>query len=144
MSTADFYRQIHWIVPTIAGSFLIAFLMLIFVSCVNYLTDVYVDFAASVMAANTFARSIGCACAPLFTNAMFRALGVGIGGSVIGAFAAVLAIIPFVFYRYGKRIRSVSRYTALEMDTVVKDEENSPTPSNASIRAHPSYTISSL
>lgn len=41
---------------------------------------------------------------------MFDALGVGVGGSVLGAVAAGLAIMPFVFYKYGERIRARSKF----------------------------------
>ncbi|CAM1509762.1 Fc.00g000970.m01.CDS01 [Cosmosporella sp. VM-42] len=138
------FNQIPWIIPTVAGGFLTTSLMLIFVSYVNYLTDVYAEFAAPVMAANTFARSIGCACAPLFTDTMFNALGVGVGGSVIGAVATVLAVIPLVFYRYGKRIRMASRYAVVDLDFDFKDEESCSTPSDVSIRDHSIPTTSNL
>lgn len=67
-------------------------------------------YAASAIAANTIARSACGAAAPLFTNQMFSALGVGGGGSLIGGVAALLACIPFLFNRYGKQIRIRSRF----------------------------------
>lgn len=47
------YNQVHWIVPTIAGVVLSASILLIFVAYLNYLTDSYLMFAASALAANT-------------------------------------------------------------------------------------------
>ena len=67
-------------------------------------------YAASAIAANTVCRSAAGSSAPLFTNYMFEALGVGGGGSLIGGVAALLAVIPFAFYRYGERIRVKSRF----------------------------------
>ena len=67
-------------------------------------------FAASALAANTVARSAAGAAAPLFTQYMFDALGVGGGGSLIGGVAALLAPIPFIFYRYGGPIRERSKF----------------------------------
>lgn len=107
--TANF-DSIHWIVPTIAGVFLSASILLIFVSYLNYLTDSYLMFAASALAANTVARSACGAAAPLFTQYMFNALGVGGGGSLIGGVAALLAIIPFAFYKHGGAIRERSSF----------------------------------
>ncbi|KAI1848779.1 hypothetical protein JX265_013746 [Neoarthrinium moseri] len=107
--TAEF-NSIHWIVPTIAGVFLAASLMLIFVGYLNYLVDAYLMYAASAIAANTIARSACGAAAPLFTTYMFDALGVGGGGSLIGGVATVLAVIPFVFYKYGEGIRMRSKF----------------------------------
>ncbi|KAI1074846.1 MFS general substrate transporter [Whalleya microplaca] len=107
--TAEF-NSIHWIVPTIAGVFLSTSLMLIFVGYLNYLVDTYLMYAASAIAVNTVCRSACGAAAPLFTNQMFDALGVGGGGSLIGGVAALFAVIPFAFYKYGERIRIRSRF----------------------------------
>ncbi|KAG5981956.1 hypothetical protein E4U55_002463 [Claviceps digitariae] len=104
------YNSVPWIVPTIAGGFLSGFMLLIFVTYLNYLVDVYLMYAASAMAANTIARSACGAAAPLFTRQMFHSLGVGGGGSLIGGLATGLAIVPFVFYRYGEAIRARSRF----------------------------------
>jgi hypothetical protein len=76
----------------------------------NYLTDSYLMFAASALAANTVARSGAGAAAPLFTQYMFDALGVGGGGSLIGGVATLLAPIPFIFYKYGESIRKRSKF----------------------------------
>ncbi|KAI0011870.1 major facilitator superfamily domain-containing protein [Xylariaceae sp. FL0662B] len=107
--TAEF-NSIHWIVPALAGVFLSAALMLIFVGFLNYLVDTYLMYAASAIAVNTVCRSACGAAAPLFTNQMFDALGVGGGGSLIGGVATLLAVIPFAFYKYGERIRIRSRF----------------------------------
>ncbi|KAJ5798319.1 MFS general substrate transporter [Penicillium pulvis] len=104
------YNSIHWIVPTIAGCFLSTCMLLLFVAYLNYLVDVYLMYAASAVAANTIARSACGAAAPLFTSQMFAALGVGGGGSLIGGVAALLAVVPFLFYRFGKQIRIKSKF----------------------------------
>lgn len=104
------YNSIHWIVPTIAGVFLAMSILLIFVAYLNYLTDTYLMFAASALAANTICRSACGAVAPLYTQYMFDALGVGGGGSLIGGVAILLAPIPFIFYRYGEPLRKRSKF----------------------------------
>ncbi|KAF1984814.1 MFS general substrate transporter [Aulographum hederae CBS 113979] len=107
--TAEF-NSIHWIVPTIAGTFLATSILLIFVGFINYLVDVYTAYAASAMAANTILRSACAAAAPLFTQYMFDAVGVGGGGSLIGGVAVLLAPIPFIFSRYGEEMRRRSNF----------------------------------
>jgi DHA1 family multidrug resistance protein-like MFS transporter len=124
------YNSIHWIVPTIAGVFLSTSILLIFVSYLNYLTDSYLMFAASAIAANTICRSAAGAAAPLFTQYMFNALGVGGGGSLIGGVAALLAPIPFIFYRYGGPIRKRSRFAPTE-DKDDKDNNQKPRESSS-------------
>jgi MFS transporter, DHA1 family, multidrug resistance protein len=120
--TANF-NSIHWIVPTIAGTLLSTSIMLIFVSYLNYLTDTYLMYTASAMAANTICRSACGSAAPLFTNQMFNALGVGGGGSLIGGVAALLAPIPFIFYKYGERIRVRSRFAPTEQHKPTDEEK---------------------
>lgn len=104
-------------------------MLLIFVAYLNYLVDVYLMYAASAIAANTIARSACGAAAPLFTNQMFSALGVGVGGSLIGGVGALLAVIPFLFYKYGKQIRMKSKFapTLNKHDEKRVREEMNPT-----------------
>ena len=115
------FNSVHWIVPTLAGVFLDASIVLIFVSYLNYLTDTYLMNVASVMAGNTIMRSAFGAAAPLFTEYMFSALGVGGAGSLIAGVACLMAPIPFLFYRYGDRIRKRSKFAPTEIP-----ERNSP------------------
>ncbi|KLP22962.1 Uncharacterized protein LW94_272 [Fusarium fujikuroi] len=95
----------HWIVPTAGGTVLATCLMLIHVSCFSYVADTYADYAASIIASNIVARCIGSAGAPIFTSQTFEALGMGGGGSLIAGVAALLAVIPFLFYRYRHTIQ---------------------------------------
>jgi DHA1 family multidrug resistance protein-like MFS transporter len=54
---------------------------------------------------------------------MFDALGVGGGGSLIGGVAILLAPIPFVFYRYGEKIRKRSKFAPTpDKDSNVEQE----------------------
>lgn len=58
---------------------------------------------------------------------MFDALGVGGGGSLIGGVAALLAVIPFLFYKYGKQIRARSKFSPSTQKRVQpEDEESAP------------------
>lgn len=109
------YNSVHWIVPTIAGTFLAASILLIFVAFINYLIDCYTMYAASAVAANTVCRSVCGATAPLFTNYMFDSLGIGGGASLIGGVAVLLAPIPFVFWKYGKAIRERSKWARAQV-----------------------------
>ncbi|CAJ0539433.1 Ff.00g070500.m01.CDS01 [Fusarium sp. VM40] len=133
------YNSIHWIVPTLAGTFLATSLMLIFVAYLSYLVDVYLMYAASAIAANTIARSACGAAAPLFTKQMFDALGVGGGGSLIGGVATVLAAIPFLFYKYGKQIRIRSKFAPTEdkKEAREKDEEQADENRENRVLSHP-------
>ena len=104
------YNSVHWAVPTVAGVVLTMAILLIFVALINYIVDSYVMFAASALAANTVVRSASAAAAPLYTQYMFDALGVGGAGSLIGGLAILCMPIPFVFYKYGAGIRARSSF----------------------------------
>jgi len=104
-------------------------------------------YAASAMAANTVARSAAGAAAPLFTQYMFDALGVGGGGSLIGGIACLLAPIPFIFYRYGGPIRKRSKFapTNSDNDREKPQEASAPGPGQrgGDLEAGPSPSSSS-
>lgn len=142
------YNSVHWIVPTIAGVFLSTSILLIFVAYLNYLTDTYLMFAASALAANTVCRSACGAAAPLFTQYMFDGLGVGGGGSLIGGVATLLAPIPFIFYKYGGPIRERSKFAptpAAGEQNEGRDEEEAGSGSDtSSVASGTSHTARSI
>lgn len=51
-------------------------------------------------------------------------MGIGGGGSLIGGVAALLAVIPFLFYKYGKQIRIRSKFAPTAVRPQPSDEEN--------------------
>jgi hypothetical protein len=116
----------YWIVPIIGTAFIgigivtayvsspgIAWLALVPAKLINpaqttsamYLVDAYTVYSASVMAASTIFRCLFGALLPLAGSAMFDALGVGWGNSVLGFISLAFLPLPFIFYFYGERIR---------------------------------------
>ncbi|KAK3170969.1 hypothetical protein OEA41_003053 [Lepraria neglecta] len=122
---SGYKEDIHWIVPTLSGLLTGFGLLSIFLQSLNYLVDAYLMFAASAIAANTFLRSLAGAVFPLFSMYMFSALGVNWAGTLLGFVALVLAPIPFIFWKYGAKIRQRSKFapTAKPMPAV-SDEES--------------------
>ncbi|OWB82485.1 hypothetical protein B5S33_g1111 [[Candida] boidinii] len=105
------YDNIHWIVPCIGIMMIGCGFITIFQGCLNYLVDAFTKYAASAIAANTFLRSVFAASFPLFAKQLFDNLGVHWGSSLIGFIALGMIPIPFVFYAYGKKIRSHNPYS---------------------------------
>jgi MFS transporter, DHA1 family, multidrug resistance protein len=97
-------------VPTASGVFTGFGLMSIFLQALNYLVDAYLMFAASAIAGNTFMRSLAGAAFPLFARQMFDGMGIQYAATLLGCVAVVLAPIPFIFYRYGGKIRERSAF----------------------------------
>lgn len=87
-------------------------MVLVFLSCMNYLIDSYTIYAASVLAANSVLRSLFGAAFPLFTSQMYNTLGIH-WASTIPAFLALACLpFPFLFYKYGEPIRMKCKYAA--------------------------------
>lgn len=102
--------DVHWIVPTLSGvPFGMAFL-LIFMALLNYLSDAYLTFAASAQGMASTCRSIGGAVLPIAGRRMFMNLGIDWACSLLAFLALGVAVIPFVFIRYGDRIRANSKF----------------------------------
>ena len=71
-----------------------------------------VIFAASVLAANSILRSLFGAIFPLFTTYMYRDLGNHWASSVPAFLALACVPFPFLFYKYGARIRAKCEFAA--------------------------------
>jgi MFS transporter, DHA1 family, multidrug resistance protein len=92
--------------------------------------DVYLIYAASALAANTVLRSTFAAAFPLFTNQLFRKLGIQWACMVIGFFALLLAPMPYLFWKLGPQIRARSKFAPcidLKIRDAVLAEEDSTT-----------------
>lgn len=100
--------SVHWAVPIAAG---IPFGFgngAVFIYSGNYLAYSYGIYAASAMAGNALMRSLMGGTLPLAGPAMYRAMGANWAGMLLGLLEVVIIPIPFLFYRYGGRIREKS------------------------------------
>lgn len=99
----------HWIVPIIATGITGVGILFMWMPATTYLVDVFTIHAASAMAANTVLRSILAAFLPLAGPDMYKAMGYGWGNSLLGFVAVAMIPVPFVFLKYGERIRLNSK-----------------------------------
>jgi hypothetical protein len=76
----------------------------------TYLVDVFTVHAASAMAANTVLRSVVAAVLPLAGETMYKKLGYGWGTSVLGFISMTMIPIPFLFLKYGERLRTHPKF----------------------------------
>ena len=102
--------HITWVPQVIAGIPIGCGIMMIFLQGLSYLIDVYLMYANSAIAANTFVRSIAGGGFPLFASAMYHNLGVPWATSLLGFLTIAFIPAPILFYIYGKRIRQMSRF----------------------------------
>ena len=121
--------QIHWIVPTIgvvistfgtcfhilkAPALICPFLgsYILFQCLLYYLPLNYPQYAASLFAANDFARSSIAAGAIHFSRPLFHNLGVGRGVSLLAGLTVGGVLGIFILWHYGSALRSRSKFTA--------------------------------
>lgn len=102
--------SIHWIMPIIGSSFFSIAAFLLFQAVLPYLADAYPEYTASVFAGNDLFRSSFGAGFPLFASAMYKNLGVNWASSTLAFLGIAFIPIPFVLFRYGARLRNMSRH----------------------------------
>ncbi|GAQ42263.1 MFS transporter [Aspergillus tubingensis] len=102
--------SIHWISSVLSGVGFGFGMVLVFLSVLNYLIDTYTIYAASVLAASAFTRSLFGAAFPLFTDQMFQNLGLHWAASVPAFLSVACVPFPVILYIYGEKIRKRCRY----------------------------------
>ena len=68
----------------------------------------YGIYAASAMAGNAVVRSVLGGCLPLAGHALYEKLGANWAGTVLGLAEVAIIPIPWVFYKFGGKIRERS------------------------------------
>ena len=102
--------SIHYIIPIIGTAFFGFGIILVFSGIFTFLVEAYPLYAASALSANSFARSSFAAAFPLFGVQMYETLGYHWATTLLACLTLVMAPFPYVFFRYGKRLRAKSKY----------------------------------
>lgn len=103
-----------WPAQVLAGLPLGIGIMLVYLSSVAYVIDVYGPLNAnSALAVTALGRSLLAAGFPLFADAMYARLGVGWASSLLGGLCVVLVPVPVGFWWWGERVREWSRFSFL-------------------------------
>ncbi|KAF2091599.1 putative MFS multidrug transporter [Saccharata proteae CBS 121410] len=106
------YSWVHWIVPIIFSALFGIGVICVYSGVFTFLVDCYPLYAASALAANSFARSSFAAAFPLFGVQMYNKLGYQWATSLLAFLALAMAPFPYFFYRYGKQLRGRSRFAS--------------------------------
>ncbi|KAF8857989.1 MFS general substrate transporter [Acephala macrosclerotiorum] len=104
------YSSVHWIVPIIGSTIFGIGTLLVFSGVFTFLVDAYPLYAASALAANSFARSSFGAVFPLFGVQMYHKLGDQWATSLLAFLTVAMLPFPYLFFKYGKKIRGKSRF----------------------------------
>ena len=84
----------------------------VFIYATTYLANTYELYAASALASNTVVRSVLGGVLPLIGSRLYQSLGANWASSLLGFLQIAIIPIPFVFYKYGDRIRKRSSLIA--------------------------------
>lgn len=109
--------SVHWIVPMLSLVLVGYALNENVYTLTGYLADSYTIYAASGFAGLILARASTCAIILPFTRPMYVNLGYNKASSILAAIATAFCVAPFVFNRYGKRIREVSKFAKYSLTT---------------------------
>ncbi|KAJ9151386.1 MFS transporter, DHA1 family, multidrug resistance protein [Pleurostoma richardsiae] len=116
--------EYHWAIGVAAGAPFGFGMVLVFLSCINYLVDAYTVYAASVLAAGAMLRAYFGAAFPLFTRVMYERLGVHWASSIPGFLTLACLPFPLLVYRHGESLRMRCKY-AKEAALVMAQLESS-------------------
>ncbi|CAH0045740.1 unnamed protein product [Clonostachys solani] len=112
---------IHWFVPILGSSFFGFGVILVYNGIFTFLVEAYSPYAASALAANGFARAFlavsrsddeRAATFPLIQIPMFDQLGYSWGTSVLAFLTVAIMPSPWLFFKYGKFLRSKSKFAS--------------------------------
>ncbi|KAF2490029.1 MFS general substrate transporter [Lophium mytilinum] len=103
-------KKAHWIVPLVGTGVLGFALNMVFTCIVTYLIDAHPLHETSAVAASVAVRSLGGALFPLAGRAMYKAMGLGWGNSLLGFLTLAMCPFPWLFYKYGERIRTNPKF----------------------------------
>ncbi|KAK5995199.1 Efflux pump atB [Cladobotryum mycophilum] len=120
------YASVHWIAPIIGSAIFGAGNLMVFTGIFTFLVDSYPQYAASALAANAFVRcsfagkpiiafftpAASKLCIPLFGNQMYEKLGYQWASSLLAFLTVVMMPFPYIFFKYGRKIRGKSRFAA--------------------------------
>ncbi|KAL8937594.1 MAG: hypothetical protein Q9216_004352 [Gyalolechia sp. 2 TL-2023] len=102
--------QVHWMLPTIGLAFVGFGIMVIITAVDMYITDAYIKFAGSAIAAVAMGENLFAAWLPLATRSMYTSLGFRWASSLLGFVALLLTLAPIVLIWKGKTIRKKSKF----------------------------------
>lgn len=103
-------NSVLWIAPVIGEALFGCGNLLAFMACSIYFMDFYGPHrAASAQGANALLRYSMAAIFPLFAVQIYQGLRTGWATSLLGFISAALALVSFMLFKFGSRLRSRSR-----------------------------------
>jgi len=115
-------QNVHWLVPTAALALVGFAVNEMAYTLAAYLTDAYLLYAASAFCGLAFVRALVSGLMPLVAQQMYPALGANYAGTVVGGFAALFCLAPWVSLKYGKMLREKSPFAKHSLESHLKSQ----------------------
>lgn len=95
--------------PIVASGVFGYALVCIFTTTYMYIIFVYLQYAASALGFMTFSRYIISGALSPASIKMYENLGPHLALTIVAIVAAVMAPVPYVLYKYGHKVRAMSK-----------------------------------
>ncbi|KAL4915387.1 MFS general substrate transporter [Aspergillus aurantiobrunneus] len=105
----------HWFAQVVSCFFVGCALQLIFITGIIYMVDVYMPNANCALSIHVAVRSLVSATFPLWGAGVYEKLGVEWTATLLAGVGVLLMPSPIVFYVYGAKIRSWSRFCDVDL-----------------------------
>lgn len=116
----------HWIGPCIGIAVTLCGIYVIYLTAFNYLSDAYTLYASSALAGQSFVRNLVGGSFPFFAVKLYSGIGPNWASTIFACIGAVLAIVPFIAFKYGPKIRERSKFAQMlkrEEERIAEERE---------------------
>lgn len=96
--------------PIVASVFFGYGILCVFISSYQYIIDTYEVYAASALASVTLIRYLAAGGMVVVGIPFYENLGVHWTLTILGCISALLVPVPYIFYKYGNKIRARSKF----------------------------------
>lgn len=103
--------QIHWFASLVPLALFGCASHVLFIMISDYTVDSYGHLASSAVTGQSFARELMSAGLIIAGQDFYENVGYPQATTILAAFATILGVLPFVFSKYGPRIRERSAYS---------------------------------
>ena len=107
------YPHISYWSPLVASAFFGYGILSVFITSYQYIIDSYEGYSASALTSVTLIRYVAAGGMVEVAIPFYKNLGVHWTLTIMGCLSALLVPVPYVFYKYGSKLRARSKYAVV-------------------------------
>ncbi|TIA91406.1 hypothetical protein E3P99_01067 [Wallemia hederae] len=106
------YSFVHWIGQAVGLTVILFSIYIIYNTSFAYMSDAYRLYASSAISAQNVFRNLMGGTTPLYITRWYDSItGFNWTSCIIAIIAAILGVVPFILFKYGKKIRQKSQFS---------------------------------